>query len=82
MVIYSEYQSFDLQKFDSSRSSVIPYLLYIILREVWLVDWGFGLTMTIWGMGITLFTLGLLILVIRLMNKIYPYKKDEESKKD
>ena len=46
------------------------------------MDWSFGLTMTFWGMGITLATLGLLILIIKLMNKIYPYKKEEEDKKD
>ena len=45
-------------------------------------DLSFGLTMTFWGMGITLLTLGLLILIIRLMNKIFPFKKEEEEKKE
>ena len=41
----------------------------------------FGLTMTFWGMGVTLFTLGLLILIIRLMNRMYPFKEEHEDKK-
>jgi Na+-transporting methylmalonyl-CoA/oxaloacetate decarboxylase gamma subunit len=36
--------------------------------------------MTFWGMGVTLVTLGLLILIIRLMNKMYPVKKDDDKK--
>ena len=44
------------------------------------MDLAFGLKMTFWGMGITLVTLGLLILIIKLMNKIYPYKSDDEKK--
>jgi Na+-transporting methylmalonyl-CoA/oxaloacetate decarboxylase gamma subunit len=36
--------------------------------------------MTLWGMGITLLTLGLLILIIRLMNKLFPFKKENEKK--
>ena len=43
-------------------------------------DLSFGLTMTFWGMGVTLATLGLLILIIRLMNKMYPVKKDDDKK--
>ena len=43
-------------------------------------DLSFGLTMTFWGMGITLLTLGLLILIIRLMNKLFPFKKENEKK--
>jgi Na+-transporting methylmalonyl-CoA/oxaloacetate decarboxylase gamma subunit len=45
-----------------------------------LKDLSFGLTMTFWGMGVTLVTLGLLILIIRLMNKMYPVKKDDDKK--
>jgi Na+-transporting methylmalonyl-CoA/oxaloacetate decarboxylase gamma subunit len=44
------------------------------------MDLSFGLTMTFWGIGITLLTLGLLILIIRLMNKIFPFKKKNEKK--
>jgi Na+-transporting methylmalonyl-CoA/oxaloacetate decarboxylase gamma subunit len=50
------------------------------MREVNLKDLSFGLTMTFWGMGITLLTLGLLILIIRLMNKLFPFKKENEKK--
>jgi Na+-transporting methylmalonyl-CoA/oxaloacetate decarboxylase gamma subunit len=49
-------------------------------REAKLKDLSFGLTMTFWGMGVTLVTLGLLILIIRLMNKMYPVKKDDDKK--
>jgi Na+-transporting methylmalonyl-CoA/oxaloacetate decarboxylase gamma subunit len=49
-------------------------------RETKLKDLSFGLTMTFWGMGVTLVTLGLLILIIRLMNKIYPVKKEDDKK--
>jgi Na+-transporting methylmalonyl-CoA/oxaloacetate decarboxylase gamma subunit len=43
-------------------------------------DLSFGLTMTFLGMGVTLMTLVLLILVIRLMNRLFPFKKEEEKK--
>ncbi len=44
------------------------------------MDWTFGLTMTAAGMGVTLLTLYLLTLLIRLLNKLFPYKKEEEDK--
>jgi Na+-transporting methylmalonyl-CoA/oxaloacetate decarboxylase gamma subunit len=43
-------------------------------------DMVFGLTMTVAGMAITFITLYLLTLVIRLLNKLFPYKKEEEKK--
>jgi Na+-transporting methylmalonyl-CoA/oxaloacetate decarboxylase gamma subunit len=43
------------------------------------MDWGFGLTMTIAGMGVTFITLYLLTLLIRLLNKLFPYKDEEEK---
>ena len=43
-------------------------------------DWAFGLTMTLAGMGVTLITLYILTLVIRLMDRLFPYK--EEKKKE
>ncbi len=43
-------------------------------------DLAFGLTMTIMGMGVTFLTLYLLILVIRLLNRLFPFKKEEEGK--
>lgn len=45
-------------------------------------DLGFGLTMTVMGMGITFLTLCLLILIIRLLSKLFPYKKEEETSKE
>jgi Na+-transporting methylmalonyl-CoA/oxaloacetate decarboxylase gamma subunit len=59
------------------------YHIYYIspAREANLKELSFGLTMTFWGMGVTLFTLGLLILIIRLMNRIYPFKEEIEDKK-
>jgi len=44
------------------------------------VDWAFGLTMTIAGMGVTFITLYLLTLLIRLLNRLFPYKEEEEKK--
>jgi len=45
-------------------------------------DWIFGLTMTIAGMGVTFITLYILMLVIKFLDKLFPYKeeKKEESK--
>lgn len=43
-------------------------------------DMAFGLTMTVAGMGITFITLYLLTLLIRLLNKLFPYKKEEANK--
>ena len=36
--------------------------------------------MTIAGMGVTFLTLYLLTLLIRLLNKLFPFKKEEEEK--
>ncbi|MBN1692809.1 MAG: OadG family protein [Dehalococcoidales bacterium] len=44
------------------------------------MDWSFGLTMTFAGMGITFITLYLLTLLIRLLNKLFPFKNGEEKK--
>jgi Na+-transporting methylmalonyl-CoA/oxaloacetate decarboxylase gamma subunit len=45
-----------------------------------MTDLNFGLTMTIIGMGVTFLTLFLLTLVIRLLNRLYPFKEEEEDK--
>jgi Na+-transporting methylmalonyl-CoA/oxaloacetate decarboxylase gamma subunit len=47
------------------------------------MDWSFGLTMTVAGMAVTFITLYLLTLLIRLLNKLFPFKeeKEKESKK-
>jgi Na+-transporting methylmalonyl-CoA/oxaloacetate decarboxylase gamma subunit len=44
-------------------------------------DWVFGLTMTIAGMGVTFLTLYILTLVIRLMDKLFPYKEEKKEGK-
>jgi Na+-transporting methylmalonyl-CoA/oxaloacetate decarboxylase gamma subunit len=44
------------------------------------MDWTFGLTMTAAGMGVTFLTLYLLTLLIRLLNKLFPFKSEEEKK--
>ena len=46
------------------------------------MDWSFGLTMTVAGMGVTFITLYLLTLLIRLLNKLFPYKHEEEKKQN
>lgn len=45
-------------------------------------DLGFGMTMTLIGMGVTLLTLVLLGYVIRLLIKLFPYRKEDETAKD
>ncbi len=42
-------------------------------------DLAFGLTMMVAGMGVTFITLYLLTLVIRLLNRLFPFKKDEQG---
>ena len=44
-------------------------------------DLGFGLTMTFLGMGVTFLTLFLLIFVINLLSRLFPYKKEDEQEK-
>jgi Na+-transporting methylmalonyl-CoA/oxaloacetate decarboxylase gamma subunit len=41
--------------------------------------WTFGLTMLVVGMGGTLLTLVILSLIMSLMKKVFPYKKEEEN---
>jgi Na+-transporting methylmalonyl-CoA/oxaloacetate decarboxylase gamma subunit len=43
-------------------------------------DIGFGLTMMVAGMGVTFITLYLLTLLIRLLNKLFPFEKEAKSK--
>ncbi len=42
-------------------------------------DLAFGLTMTFMGMGVTLLTLYILILVIRLLIRLFPFKEEKET---
>jgi hypothetical protein len=41
--------------------------------------WTFGVTMLVVGMGGTLLTLGIMSLIITLLKKIFPYRKEEEK---
>jgi len=45
------------------------------------MDLSFGLTMTFMGMGVTFVTLLILVGVIRLLSKFFPYKKEPEAGK-
>ena len=40
-------------------------------------NWTFGITMVIVGMGGTLLTLWILSLLMSLMKRIFPYRKEE-----
>ncbi len=42
-----------------------------------MTDWTFGLTMLVMGMSVTLLTLYILTLVIRGLNKLFPFKEKE-----
>jgi Na+-transporting methylmalonyl-CoA/oxaloacetate decarboxylase gamma subunit len=44
------------------------------------MEWSFGLTMTAAGMGVTFITLYLLTLLIRLLNRLFPFKNEEDKK--
>jgi Na+-transporting methylmalonyl-CoA/oxaloacetate decarboxylase gamma subunit len=44
-------------------------------------DLAFGLTVTLVGMGVTLFTLYILTLVIRLLDRLFPLKAEEKKGK-
>jgi Na+-transporting methylmalonyl-CoA/oxaloacetate decarboxylase gamma subunit len=44
-------------------------------------DFTFGWTITVLGMGVTLATLLLLVGIILLLAKLFPYKKEEEVDK-
>lgn len=41
--------------------------------------WTFGLTMLVVGMGGTLVTLVILSLIMGLLKKLFPYKKEQEE---
>jgi len=43
-------------------------------------NWTFGITMLIVGMGGTLLTLWILSLIMSLLKKAFPLKKEEEAK--
>ncbi|MBN1102649.1 MAG: OadG family protein [Deltaproteobacteria bacterium] len=41
-------------------------------------NWTFGVTMMVCGMGGTLLTLWIMSLIMTLLGKLFPYKKQEE----
>ena len=43
-------------------------------------NWTFGITMLIVGMGGTVLTLWILSLIMGLLKKVFPYRKEEEGK--
>ena len=43
-------------------------------------NWTFGITMIVVGMGGTLLTLWILSLLMSVLKKVFPYKKEEEGK--
>ncbi len=44
-------------------------------------NWTFGITVIIVGMGGTLLTLYILSLIMNILKKFFPYKKEEEAAK-
>jgi len=53
----------------------------IIHPEEFQMDkWTFGVTMLVVGMGGTLLILGIMSVIIALLKKIFPYKKEAEEK--
>jgi len=43
-------------------------------------NWTFGVTMLVVGMGGTVLTLWILSLIMDLLKKLFPYKKEAEGK--
>ena len=43
-------------------------------------NWTFGITMIVVGMGGTVLTLWILSLLMSILNKAFPYEKEEEGK--
>ena len=43
-------------------------------------NWTFGITMIVVGMGGTLLTLWILSLIMSLLKRVFPYRKEEEKK--
>jgi Na+-transporting methylmalonyl-CoA/oxaloacetate decarboxylase gamma subunit len=53
---------------------------YIDRRYLLMDNWTFGITMIVVGMGGTLLTLWILSLLMSVLKKAFPYKKEEEGK--
>jgi hypothetical protein len=45
-------------------------------------NWTFGISMIVVGMGGTLLTLWILGLFMGILKKIFPYREEDEGKKD
>jgi Na+-transporting methylmalonyl-CoA/oxaloacetate decarboxylase gamma subunit len=43
-------------------------------------NFGIGLIITVLGISVTLLTLLILMLVIRLLSRLFPYKEDQNKK--
>jgi Na+-transporting methylmalonyl-CoA/oxaloacetate decarboxylase gamma subunit len=43
-------------------------------------NWTFGITMIVVGMGGTILTLWILSLLMSILSKAFPYRKEEEGK--
>lgn len=55
-------------------------LLAIALNEEKCMDnWSFGFTMTVVGLGGTFLTLGLLILFVEGLKKVFPFNAERDS---
>ena len=46
-----------------------------------MINWTFGVTMLVVGMGGTIVTLIIFSLLMALLKKIFPYRKEGEAKK-
>lgn len=44
-------------------------------------DVGFGLILTLMGMGTTLVTIWLITFIIKILDRLFPYGEEQESKK-
>lgn len=44
-------------------------------------DFGFGITLTLVGMGTTLITIWLITVIIKLLDRLFPYDEKCETKK-
>jgi hypothetical protein len=51
---------------------------YILRRYRVMDNWTFGVTMMVVGMGGTLLTLWVMSLIMSLLGKLFPYRKEEE----
>jgi len=61
----------------------VDVLIFFTFRRYLNMDnWTFGITMIVVGMGGTLLTLWILSLLMSGLKRVFPYKKEEEGKKE